>query len=233
MYKLLFFSLIITLVSCTENKNQSIKLNVNNTVQIPVEYVTIMVTINEYGAEPTSVERNGYESLSKVVNLLQDNGIPNDEVEISAGELTTQYYRTTDPYEFRSTLTFDLTDLEKIDTFRRAIVGVGGTSFRISSYGNNDEESIYDNAYRDAINNARKRAERLLSNQPVKIGVVLNLHENVHEIVETIEIIETNQVDNIIELEAAFDLPYIESMFNKKFYTKTLRFNVEFELLQQ
>ena len=151
--------------------------------------------VSEHGSEPSTVEVNGYESLSQVVNLLHENGIPKDDIEIEAGQLESTPYRRNDRYEFNSTLRFDLADLDKIDTFRRAVVEAGGTSFRISGYGNRDEDSIYDNAYRDAINTAKIRAEKLLYNQPVRIGKVLNLHENIQE---TIEIIATAQNEEIL-----------------------------------
>jgi len=216
-------------MSCTTDQSQTIKLNVSNTVQIPIEFVTITVMVSEFGSDPSIVELSGYENLAKVVNLLRETGVDDDDLEIEAGQLTHSPYRGDDPFEFRTSIIFDLFDLDKIDTFRRAIVGAGGTSFRISSYGNKDEETIYDDAYRNAINIAKERAEKLLSNQSVKVGNIKNLHENIRE---TVEIIATAQTDYFAVYEE-FDMQSVEPMFSKKFYTKNIQFNVEFELIHE
>lgn len=227
MKKLLLCLLILPFVSCSPNEKQSIKLNVSNTVEIPVEFVTISVTVSESGEDASAVELTGYENVAQVVNLLKENGIHEDYIEIDAGEISTVYYRSEEPFEFNSSLSFDLPDLDKIDTFRRAIIGAGGTSFRIRSYGNQDEESIYDDAYRNSINVAKERAERLLSNQNVEVGNILNIHENIQERVEMAMSVEHDLSEVVV---TGYSMEEVDPLFNKKYYTKQIRFNVEFEL---
>ena len=224
---LLFIAIFIC--SCAENIERTITLNVNNSVQIPVEYVKVTVTVTERGEHPAAVELAGYESLSGVVNLLRESGFGEDDVKINAGAVSASRVRET-PYQFQSTLFFDMYDLDKIDTIRRAVIGEGGTAFLVSSYGNRDEESIYDEAYRSAIESARERADRLLSGEPLQAGNVLNLRENIRENVphaprdDDIEWVEIN-------ISAGLSIGSVEPMFKKEYYTKAVQFSVEFELI--
>ena len=82
MKKLILLSLLLIMVSCSAENNRSIKLNVNHTVQIPVEFVTVSVRIIEYGSDPINVELRGYENLARVVGLLTNNGLQEDDIEI-------------------------------------------------------------------------------------------------------------------------------------------------------
>tara|TARA_R100001143_G_C3361089_1_gene135924 strand:+ start:23881 stop:24567 length:687 start_codon:yes stop_codon:yes gene_type:complete len=228
MKKLILYSLLFVMVSCSSENDRSVKLNVNHTVQIPVEFVTVTVTISEYGTDPVNVELMGYENLARVVGLLTENGLHEDDLEIDAGQVTAVYYRRDDPYEFNSKVTFDITDTDRIDTFRRAIVAVGGTSFEISSFGNSDEDAIYDEAYRNAINSARDRAEKLLSNQSEKVGRILNLQEDFRH---TVEMAQASRSDNLMVMNETDTMEPVDPMFRKEFYTKVIQFYIEFELI--
>lgn len=216
------------MVSCSTENDRSVKLNVNHTVQIPVEFVTVRVTISEYGSDPVNVELMGYENLARVVGLLTENGLHEEDIEIDAGQVTAEYYRQDDPYVFNSRVTFDIKDTDRIDTFRRAIVAVGGTSFEISSFGNSEEETIYDEAYRNAINTARDRAEQLLTNQNEKVGRILNLQEDIRH---TVEMDQTSRSDGLMAMNETNEMEPVDPMFRKEFYTKVIQFYIEFELI--
>jgi|AntRauTorckE6833_2_1112554.scaffolds.fasta_scaffold09906_1 uncharacterized protein YggE len=227
MNKLILFALFIGMISCTATEERSIKLNVNHTVQIPIEYVTATVMITEYGSDREEVELRGYENLSRVVNLLESNGLAEDDLEIEPGQISDAYHRREDPYQFNSTVTFDISNTDHIDTFRRAIIGVGGTSFQISSYGNSDEESIYDEAYRSAINTAKDRAEQLLSNQKESVGKIKTIQEDIRQVSESNASFRN---ETMMAMNESFDMDPVDPLFRKEFYTKTIQFYIEFEL---
>jgi len=227
MKKLILITLSLVMISCTAKDDRSIKLNVSHTVQIPVEFVTVSVSITEYGTDPVEVERLGYENLARVVGLLKNSGLQEDEIEIEAGQVTTVYYRREDPYEFNSKVTFDILDLDKIDTFRRAIVGVGGSAFHVISYGNHQEDEIYDEAYRNAIDAAKERAEKLLSNQSERIGRILNLQEDIRY---TVGPNPVAQNERLMATNESFDMEAVDPMFRVEFYTKSIQFYIEFEI---
>lgn len=229
MKKLILFPLLLLINSCSTDYDRSIQLNVNQTIQIPIEMVTVNVMVTESGTDAESVERAGYEKLAKVVNLLRDNGMQDDDLEIEAGELTSNNYRGEATYQFSSSIVFDLMDTDQIDTYRRAIIGAGGTSFRISSFGNPDEEAIFDQAYQNAIDVARERADRLLSNQSVKTGEILKLQENIQDI---IEISANRQMDRMESTQLSAGMEPVDPIFSKEFYTRNIQFNIEFELVR-
>lgn len=225
---LFVFCLII--VSCTGNvdRDRSIHLNVSQTVQIPVEMVTITVRVFETGNDPEAVERQGYEKLASVVQLLRENGYANDDLEITAGELQSNFYRNENQVQFTSVIVFELMDTDLIDTFRRAITEAGGTSFSVSDYGNPDETRIYEEAYQNAIDAARGRADKLLANQGVKAGSIISVQENIHEIIEHSATVMSMQDQSL----SRAGMEPVDPMFNKDYYTKSIQFNIVFELIR-
>jgi hypothetical protein len=80
MKYLILFTLFLGLISCADKNGRSIKLNISHTVQILVEFVTVSVSITEYGSDPVEVERLGYENLARVVGLLKNSGLREDEI---------------------------------------------------------------------------------------------------------------------------------------------------------
>jgi len=180
MKKLLFLFFSILITSCSTKKDQSIKIGVDQTIRIPVQYVTISTGIVEKGTDVTRVEKSGYEKLAKVVGLLKEFGYDKKDLKINSGEVSDRMYGEK-PYEFSSSVRFELNELDKLDTFRRALTKAGATRFRIASFNNSKEDSIYDSAYQDAINKAKNKAAKLLKNQDVEVNKILNLHENVKE----------------------------------------------------
>lgn len=225
---LLLFVFCLTIISCDGDVDRSIHLNVSQTVQIPVEMVTITVRISESGNDPEIVERRGYEKLASVVQLLRDNGYMDDDLEITAGELQSNFYRNENQIQFNSVIVFELADTDLIDTFRRAITEAGGTSFSVSDYGNPDEMRIYEEAYQNAIDSARERADKLLANQGVKAGSIITVQENIHEIIEQPKI-EMSMQDQSLSRAG---MEPVDPMFNKEHYTKSIQFNIVFELIR-
>lgn len=229
MKKLFLFLLSIIAIACSSEKDQTIRLSVDQTVQIPIKSVTISTGIVERGEEPTAVEKNGYGKLAEVVKLLEDLGYDKKQLEINSGEVSYQPYNDEEPYSFSSSIKFDLNDTDKIDTFRRSLTNAGATRFNITSFKNSKEDSMYDAAYRQAINTAKKKANRLLSNQTVVVGKILNLHENVKE---TIEMDATNQLVEppALKIRGNANLERVDPLYHKEYYTKKIEFNIEFAL---
>ncbi|MCC5913008.1 MAG: SIMPL domain-containing protein [Balneolaceae bacterium] len=215
--------------ACNTGETNSIQLGVNNTVEIPVECVKLQITIGERGEIASETEESGYNKLAAVVTVLQDAGLPEDAIEITAGDLNRVPNDNT--YQFNSTVRFDLADPDLIDTVRRAVISAGGTGFRVIGYGNAEEEEIFDRAYRNSIDVARERAERLVSDQDVRVGRILNLHENIREIVRT------PQMDGSVNIDISGALDFgtstVESMFRKETYNRSIEFNIEFELVEK
>lgn len=224
---LLLLTFCLSAVSCTGDVDRSIHLNVNRTVQIPVEMVTITVRVTESGNDPETVEKQGYEKLASVVQLLRENGYGDEDLEITAGELHSSIYRNENQIQFNSIIVFELDDTEWIDTLRRGITEAGGSSFSVSDYGNPDETRIYEEAYQNAIDAARERADKLLSNQGVKAGSILKVEETIHDIVEP-----AASVMSMPGLQASrSDLERVDPMFSREYYTKSIQFNIVFELI--
>lgn len=105
----------------------------------------------------------------------------------------------------------------------------GVNSFNITAYKNSKEDSLYNNAYQQAIQKAKEKAQGLLTNQQLEIGKILNLSENVEE---TVEVVSTKQSEQTakINLDADLAMESVDPLFNKQFYNQKIEFTIEFAL---
>jgi len=221
----LFFAFLI---SCNQNDKRSIKLGVDQTVEIPVEYVSVRAGLQLEGSVAAIVEQQGYETLGEAVELLNELGYKGDMLEINSGEVNNRSYRDEESYEYNASIIFDIHDLDKIDTFRRSLTARGVNAFRIMDYKNSKEDSLYDVAYRQAIQRAKEKAQKLIENELVIIGEILNLSENVRE---TISFEEYELDDRIFAAQIAeIPPPPVDPLFNKPTYNRQIEFTIEFAL---
>jgi len=221
--------LALLISSCSPSNDQSIRLKVEQTIRIPVEYASITVGIEEKAKQATIVEQNGYDHLAEVVATLNKLGFEKQQLEIQSGETSSRWFDE-ESYEFEATVKFDLWDLDKLDTYRRALTKAGASRFRVSSFKNSKEDSLYDAAYLNAIDKAKQKAERLLASQTVSIGRILNLSENIRDVIE----IDHNMEPPPLKLHSQTDnVEIIDPLYNKDFYTKRIEFTIEFGLAEK
>lgn len=229
-YAVLPFLLVAMLtLSCSQENNKSIRLGVEQTVKIPVEYVSISASIQLSDSIAAVVEKQGYNKLSNTVNLLENLGYKDDDLEINSGEVVNRSYRDNETFEYRAYIYFDVHDLNKIDAIRRALLNNGVNSFDISSYNNSNEDSLYTQAYRNAIQKAKVKADELLHEQPTRIGKVLSIRENVREVVKVSATAQNADVVTM-NLDANLSLEPVAPLFKKQYYNKNIEFSIEFEL---
>lgn len=223
---LLFLSVL--LLSCTQEPKNSISLGVEQTVQIPVEYVSVSASLQLEDTDPAKVEKEGYDKLANTVNLLTEIGYENEQLEINSGEVRNMSYRDSESFRYTSFILFDIYDLDQIDTIRRALIKEGINNFNITGYKNTKEDSLYDLAYQQAIDQARKQAQKLVQNEDVRIGEIMNLSENIQESAYIVSAMQMN--DEVINLDAELSMDPVNPLFNKEYYNKTIEFKVEFAL---
>ena len=224
----LLFIFPVIVISCTQNDKRSIKLGVDQTIEIPVEYVSVRAGLQLEGSEAAKVEKQGYESLAEAVELLNELGYEGDLLEINSGEVNNRSYRNEASYEYNASIIFDIHDLDKIDTFRRSLTARGVNAFRIMDYKNSKEDFLYDVAYRQAIQRAREKAQKLIENESVIIGEILKLNENVRETV----FFEQYEMDEVVQSRQAAEMPPppVNPLFNKPTYNRQIEFTIEFAL---
>jgi len=228
MVRVLLVSISVLLMSCTQEQNMnSIKLNVNQTVKIPVEYVSVSAGIQLRDPDPVEVEKEGYDKLAKTVEVLKALGYEKQQLEIQSGQVRDRSYQEIS-YQYSSSINFEVYDLEYIDTIRRALIKGGINNFSVTGYNNSKEDSLYDQAYQQAIAQARKQAQKLIQNEAVRIGEIMNLNERVEENYFFVTAMQEEQ--HMIELDAALDIESVDPLFNKEYYNRPIEFVVEFAL---
>ena len=229
MNKLIFLLPLLLISSCSQDKKNSITLGVDQTIKIPVNYVSVSANIELHNSDASTVEENGYEKLSQAVSLLEELGYEKNQLEVNSGEIRNRSYREEQSYQYNSSIKFDIKELDQIDSIRHALLKQGINSFDITAYKNTKEDSLYDHAYQQAIQNAKEKAQGLLTNQQLEIGKILNLNESVEE---TFEIVATKQSKQAprINLDADLKMEPVDPLFNKKYYDTRIEFTIEFAL---
>lgn len=228
MKKIIALLLPLFAVACAGQTERTMKLHVEQTVRIPVGYVTVSSGIYERGKEAATVENEGYAKLSRVVDVLKSMGYSRQHLEINSGEVNHRGYGDNEYYTSNSSITFDLKELDKLDTIRRNLTRAGANRFRIDSYSNAEEDSIFDAAYRSSIDKARRKAQRLLTDQNVRIGKILNMNERVEDLVK----VSATQQEEAPAIKLRDDASFIQvdPLFHKKYYNRRIEFVIEFAL---
>ncbi len=229
MKKFILLFSVILFVSCTQENTNSIRLGVDQTIKIPVTYVSVSANIQLEDSDAATVEKDGYEKLSHAVNLLEKLGYEKEHLEINSGEISDRSYRDEKSYYYSSSIRFDISELDKIDTIRRALLQRGVNSFSITAYKNAKEDSIYDQAYQQAIQKAKEKAQGLISNQQLEIGKILNISENVKGTFG-MPVTAFNEEEVYLSLDAELSIDPVEPLFNKRYYNKRIEFTIEFAL---
>lgn len=219
--------LAFLLTSCEKKELRTLEFSVHHTVEIPVDYVTVLVVISEWGTDASRVEKSGYDNLARVTHLLRTNGISEEHLTIEAGQVTMSPYRTEFPYEYRAAITFEFHDLEQLDSARGAIIEAGASSFLISGYGNTNENNLMEEAYRNALQDARDRADSILAGQKVRSGKILRLQESYSGN------IRHDHQRSLVATNTPEDSSFGSrpSLFQKTHYSKNLHFQITFELI--
>ncbi len=228
-HMILLFS-VLFISSCSHHKKPSITLKVNQTVKIPVQYVTVKAGININSKEAKNAEKTGYKKLSAAVDVLKKLGYKKGQLEINSGRINKQNYRENKPYQFFATIDFSIRDLDKYDTIRRALVQAGMSNFRRTSYHNMKEDSLYDAAYRHIIHQTREKAQGLVKNENVKIGKILDLNQNIHRLMKSAQ---KMHAPSNISMKGNTLVKSVNPLFHKEYYTKNIRFTVKFALKEK
>lgn len=215
--------------ACDAGEPNTASIGINNTVEIPIEYVSIQATVSVSGSNASEVEEEGYEKMSEVIRTLRDAGFSDDAIRSDAGNVSTSRQQMEERHTYQAQVQFDLHEPDLIDTVRGELIAAGAIRFQVLGYGNTNEEEIFEEAYRNSIEEARERLQRQLGDQDVVIGPVLNIEENVSVV------ISTPQRDDGAEIDISASLAFgttRESLMTRTVYNKPIRFNIDFELLR-
>lgn len=229
---LITLSLIISTMmmsACDAGEPNTASIGINNSVEIPIEYVSIQTTVSVSGSNASEVEEEGYEKMLEVIHTLRDAGFPDDAIRSDAGNMRTSRQQMEERHTYQAQVRFDLHEPDLIDTVRDELIAAGATQFQILGYGNTNEEEIFEEAYRNSITEARERLQRQLGDEDVVIGPVLNIEENVSVVVSAA------QRDNRAQMDMGASLTFEntrESLMTRTVYNKPIRFNIDFELLR-
>ncbi|MTI87597.1 MAG: DUF541 domain-containing protein [Balneolaceae bacterium] len=223
---LLFFAL--TIISCNESQDPpSIQLNVDQKVRIPIEYISISAQVQVNSGDPVEAEQKGYKKLADVVKLLQETGYEREQLIINSGNISDHSYRDNKRIRFSSSLNFDLYETDKLDALRKLLVKAGATNFNIQGYHNSKEDSLFEQAYHQAIEKARTKVDRFIADENLKTGKIINLSEGFHDLIVVSGLSGSNTLP---PPPLSMPGPPVDPLFQKEYYHRDIEFTIKFEL---
>jgi uncharacterized protein len=138
---------------------------------------TFGVSTKRNTAAAASDANNG--EMRKVIDALRAAGVPEDEIQTSSISIYPDYSNSgneVDGYEASNSVTVTVS-LAKAGDALQAAVGAGANQVDGPSLTKGDSDALYASALRDAVANARSRAEVLADAAGVKVGEVVSIAE--------------------------------------------------------
>ena len=168
----LFVFIGIVLSSCSEDES-TITVQGNATVKVPVDYVSVNVGFADQGANISELEKNSYQTMIKLKNILQDQwNLPDSLIQTSRSSINEQFNSRSQQtyYRFNQNMTVVLDSLELYDTLRRDLIKAGATQCRINNFGTYNKKAGKQKALNKAYKEAHEKAEQLAENADFTIG---------------------------------------------------------------
>lgn len=136
-------------------------------------------------ADTASAMRKNAEEMHKVMAALKKAGIAERDIQTSGINLNPQYHHAQDQppqitgYEARNTLSVKVRDLSKLGRILDTLVAEGANEINGPSFQLDKPDDAYDEARREALEKAQKRAEMYAKTLGLKVRRIVSVDESV------------------------------------------------------
>lgn len=165
----------------------SITISASGEISVAPDMAVISTQVVSPGASAPEALAANSKAMKKVIDEIKSAGIEAKDIKTSGFSIYPRYDNSQQRqnkapkivgYDVRNGVTVNVRDLDKLGDLLNTVVEsganqIGGISFQVS-----DPESKMDEARKNAIENARKKAEVYAAAAGVKLGDVLNIIEN-------------------------------------------------------
>jgi|LGVF01.1.fsa_nt_gb uncharacterized protein YggE len=167
----IIFTILLLLPSFILSQNNTITIKSEAKLNVPVDFVIVSVTIEEYGNNLSEINSNMNKKAIKLQKKILSFGIDSTLISTQQNELQNLPYSHRDKGSSVARLTylFPLSNLNQYDTLKTSLIENGAKDIRIKEKCVYNIEKYRSEAYKQAFDNAKAKAEIIVSQTGKKI----------------------------------------------------------------
>jgi hypothetical protein len=177
---LLLLSLLLPIASFAQ---RTITVMGDGSAKTSPDFAVISMTVTVQDNSVQTAFGKNDEIASKLRAVLATNGVQNSDVEMKTYALnpTYDYSQPTGSspklvgYHFIGSYSAKVTNLKDIGKVLDAANSAGATNINVESYGSSKAESLEEKALKNAIEDAREKAERLAKEMGATLGEIISI----------------------------------------------------------
>lgn len=190
MQKRLALVILLGLLGCQEKTPRYIAVNGSATVKAPVNSFQVRVSVMTEGTSFAKANEDNKSLVLKVFDVLKkyhisDSDFVTNSSETAEGSLPFRYSLYGDqekkPPSINYSGTLILRNPELYDVIFRELVGLGKVDVGVFGFACDSVDQYKNDAYREAVANAKRQAEFLLQGTGNKLGKVFKVLQDAHD----------------------------------------------------
>ena len=222
-------------ISCQQPASRYVVTEGHATVQAPIEFLTMSISIDVRNASLDQANRETRELVLKMFQIFKRYGLP-DSSFVTLTNTSSNRNRSYDAEKLSEvTYSGELRGVEPrlYDHLFAELLALGDISISITSFQNTRLDQFNKQAYEQAVSNARKQAELLLSGTGSKVGRILKVlktRENPFDEYDDFE----KHIDKVTTPKPSvqYDMaaPNLESTYRRSTFDVSSSVNIMFEI---
>ncbi len=240
MKPLLILAFLAAFTGCNPKPPDYIVVKGVGSVTVPIDYVTIGVTIrSKHTVLKTSYENN-QKIVLKMFDIFKSYSIADTDFVTLESDT-----RTAEGFDYRSkpeeyfalySGLLTLRDIQRYDDIVRSLLGLGNVEISLRKMGSNDMDGYRKKAYANAVENATSEAQYLVAGSSHRLGKILKLLQDNQDSYEKYDYIEQPQKVFRRELSARLEVEIAEAppkgplTFRRKDFQESASVTVIYEL---
>ena len=178
---IILFTLVATSMNAQENKLvPQISVSGEGKVKVAPDQVVINLGVQNTGKDAAEVKRMNDETVDKVVKYIKKFGIPTSDFQTTNVNLYKSYDYETKKHNFQASqsITITLKDIKKYDELMMGLVDTGINNINGVEFKSSKIEEHKVTARKQAILDAKKKAEDFVSVLNQKVGKAILITDN-------------------------------------------------------
>lgn len=171
-------SSVTTLQGQSTDQMRSISLSETAYVEAKPDLVFIDVQIYLEGRDAAKIEEEAYEKSAELIKAFKEFGLEEEAYQTTENSMYDQRWREQDMKAIRFGYEVTFKELDKLESFRKAVIDAGATIFRISSYENSNAKSYTQKASEKALKAAMEQAKALAEVAGMQVGDPISMQVN-------------------------------------------------------
>lgn len=171
-----------------EELPRTITVNGQGSASSPPDMATISAGVTSLGKTAKQALANNTQAMQVVLRTLQEKGVAEKDTQTAGFQVYPEYDRVPSPqattkvnqitgYRVSNTVQVKVRELSRLGEILDSLVQSGSNQISGVQFGIADSEAITNDARRDAVNDARKRAELYAAATGTRVGNVISISE--------------------------------------------------------